>query len=110
MVELDINPLLADRGGVIALDARLRIAVAASPALERLAIRPYPQEWEQWVTWQDAPLLLRPIKLHLEHPAAAGHPQEALRGQGGGPVRQFGEAVVDQEKAHGNPWVTSPAS
>jgi acetyltransferase len=62
VVELDINPLLADSRGVIALDARLRIAVAASPALERLAIRPYPQEWEQWVTWQDAPLLLRPIK------------------------------------------------
>jgi acetyltransferase len=62
VVELDINPLLADSRGVIALDARLRVKVAASTALERLAIRPYPQEWEQWVTWQDAPLLLRPIK------------------------------------------------
>jgi acetyltransferase len=62
VVELDINPLLADSRGVIALDARLRIKAATSPALARLAIRPYPQEWEQWVTWQDAPLLLRPIK------------------------------------------------
>jgi acetyltransferase len=62
VVELDINPLLADSRGVIALDARLRVKLAASSALARLAIRPYPQEWEQWVTWQDAPLLLRPIK------------------------------------------------
>jgi acetyltransferase len=62
VVELDINPLLADSRGVIALDARLKIKVAAGAGLERLAIRPYPQEWEQWITWQDAPLLLRPIK------------------------------------------------
>jgi acetyltransferase len=62
VMELDINPLLADSRGVIALDARMRIAKAANAGLDRLAIRPYPQQWEQWVTWQDAALLLRPIK------------------------------------------------
>ena len=62
VVALDINPLLADSRGVMVLDACLQISMAASSALERLAIRPYPQEWEQWVNWDGAPLLLRPIK------------------------------------------------
>jgi acetyltransferase len=65
VMELDINPLLADRGGVIALDARMRVASLADNeplANQRLAIRPYPQQWEQWVEWQGTPLLLRPIK------------------------------------------------
>jgi acetyltransferase len=70
VMELDINPLLADSRGVIALDARMRVASLAGVigagqdrlTNPRLAIRPYPQQWEQWITWQDAPLLLRPIK------------------------------------------------
>jgi acetyltransferase len=62
IVELDINPLLADSRGVIALDARVVLASTSAEGLDRLAIRPYPQELEQQVQWQGQPLLLRPIK------------------------------------------------
>ena len=41
--ELDINPLLADAAGVVALDARIRIAPAPTAGAARLAIAPYPK-------------------------------------------------------------------
>ncbi|QJE02743.1 GNAT family N-acetyltransferase [Massilia forsythiae] len=64
IVELDINPLLADSRGAVVLDARMRIAMAdrSASTLDRLAIRPYPAELEETVQWQGAPLLLRPIR------------------------------------------------
>jgi len=64
LVELDINPLLADASGAIALDARIRVAPAerTTSALDRLAIRPYPPELEQTIVWDGQPLLLRPIR------------------------------------------------
>ena len=51
--ELDINPLLADADGVIAVDARVAIAAvpdegqAGAAGHARFAIRPYPKEWER---------------------------------------------------------------
>ncbi|MCY0910603.1 bifunctional acetate--CoA ligase family protein/GNAT family N-acetyltransferase [Massilia antarctica] len=64
LVELDINPLLVDSEGALALDARMRVAIADQSAstLDRLAIRPYPHELEERIDWQGAPLLLRPIR------------------------------------------------
>jgi acetyltransferase len=44
VAELDINPLLADADGIVALDARVRVAKPTLPGSERLAIRPYPAE------------------------------------------------------------------
>jgi acetyltransferase len=61
LAELDINPLLADETGVIAIDARVRIA-AAAPGEARLAIRPYPRELEENFAWGDGEMLLRPIR------------------------------------------------
>lgn len=63
VVEVDINPLLADSVGVLALDARVRVEPARSQGYQRLAIHPYPDELEQWVTLDTGErVLLRPIR------------------------------------------------
>lgn len=63
IVELDINPLLADSQGVLALDARIVLQSATKSGSARLAIRPYPQELEEVVTLpSDRKVLLRPIR------------------------------------------------
>jgi acetyltransferase len=62
LVELDINPLWADGDGVIALDARLRIAPAEGAGTARFAIQPYPLELAETLTWQGQQLLVRPIR------------------------------------------------
>lgn len=63
--ELEIDPLLVDDQGAIALDSRIRLATvpgAPRDPGERLAIRPYPKALEEPVTLGDGRrLLLRPI-------------------------------------------------
>ena len=65
--QLDINPLLADASGVMAVDAR--IAVAPSRRLHkgrghpRFAIFPYPKEWERSVELADGgTAFVRPVR------------------------------------------------
>jgi acetyltransferase len=62
IAELDINPLLADAAGVIALDARVRVSAAAPGGAQHFAIRPYPSELTETIDWQGRPLTLRPIR------------------------------------------------
>jgi acetyltransferase len=62
IAELDINPLLADAAGVIALDARVRVSAAAPGGAAHFAIRPYPQELVEQFEWRGRPLTLRPIR------------------------------------------------
>src|SRR5262249_7732029 len=65
--ELDINPLLADETGVIALDVRVAVS-ALDPKFEgrghpHFAIRPYPKEWERDIALGDGtPILVRPLR------------------------------------------------
>ncbi len=64
VVELDINPLLADAKGVVALDARVKVRPAqGGPAQARLAIRPYPRELEERVEFaRIGAMRLRPVR------------------------------------------------
>jgi len=84
IAELDINPLLCDAAGVIAVDARIRARAASGPAQARLAIRPYPQHFESEVkTHEGERYAVRPIKPEDE-PA----------------LRRFAAAIDDRDLWH----------
>ena len=65
VVGLDINPLLADEKGVLALDARILVrptTVKPGTLNPRFAIRPYPQQWVREATLPSGQrVLIRPV-------------------------------------------------
>jgi acetyltransferase len=65
IVSLDINPLLADQDGAIALDARIEIDpgdVESAVPNSRLAIRPVPAGWERDIDLAGHGYHIRPIR------------------------------------------------
>jgi acetyltransferase len=99
--EIDINPLLADFEGVIAVDARIAVA-PVEPTLRRghprMAIRPYPKEWVRRLTFgYNVPMLIRPVRpedepkfvTFLEHVTG-----EDLRLRFFAPIKEFGHVFI----------------
>jgi acyl-CoA synthetase (NDP forming)/GNAT superfamily N-acetyltransferase len=96
--ELQIDPLLADAAGVVAIDARLRVAPAARAGATRLVIAPYPQDLESMDRLRDRTVLrirpLRPEDEPLLHDLAAHMSAEDLRLRFFMPMRRLSHALA----------------
>ena len=101
--ELDLNPVLADEHGLLAVDARITVApldaARRGPSGHaRFAIRPYPKEWERPAALRDGTkIFIRPVRPEdepLYGPFLAAVTPEDLRLRFFAPVKEFGHAFV----------------
>ncbi len=59
---LEINPLLADADGIIALDARVQLREQGAPPRPKSAIAPYPAELEEHLDFNGQRIVVRAIR------------------------------------------------
>ena len=62
IAELDINPLIVNFEGALALDARIKLSAKLPAGANNFAIRPYPAHLEESVQWNGQPICLRAIR------------------------------------------------
>jgi acetyltransferase len=99
---LDINPLLADEAGVLAVDARvavgrvLRKFGGSGPA--NFAVRPYPSQWQRHIEVKDGwRIFVRPIRPEDEpliHELLRHVTSHDLRLRFFGPMKEFSHEFV----------------
>ena len=100
--EIDLNPVLADETGVIAVDGRVSVAPAEKPrgptGHPRFAIRPYPKEWERHASLPDGKaILVRPVRPEdepLYHPFFAAVTRQDLRLRFFGAMKDFNHIFI----------------
>ena len=100
--ELDLNPLLVDKDGVIAVDARIAVArrepLHKGPGHPRFAVAPYPTEWQRRLTLADGtPILVRPVRAEDEPMFAAFFTKvstDDLRLRFFAPMKEFSHAFI----------------
>jgi acetyltransferase len=95
--ELDINPLLADEAGVMAVDARVAVG-HVEPRFKgsgpgNFAVRPYPSQWERHFrvkdTWKIFARPMRPEDEPLIHDFLRHVSREDLRLRFFAPIKEF---------------------
>ena len=101
--EIDLNPVLADETGVIAVDARISVAAVdrlsgARRGNPRFAIRPYPVEWVRRTKLRDGTaILFRPVRPEdepLYPPFFAAVTPDDLRLRFFAPVKDFSHTFI----------------
>jgi acetyltransferase len=101
--EIDLNPVLADETGVIAVDARISVAPVeaahrGASGNPRFAIRPYPAEWVRHMQLRDGTaILVRPVRPEdepLYGPFFAAVTPADLRLRFFAPVKDFSHPFV----------------
>jgi acetyltransferase len=100
--ELDLNPLLADETGVVAVDARVllerRPPLHKGPGHPRFAVQPYPTEWVRRLTLPDGTAIrVRPVRAEDEGLFRAFFTKvsdEDLRLRFFAPIREFSHSFV----------------
>jgi len=100
--ELDINPLLADETGVLAVDARVAVGQTkrkfAGSGPPNFAVRPYPSQWQRHLEvkngWRVFVRPIRPDDEPLIHELLRHVTKQDLRLRFFAPMKEFSHAFI----------------